>query len=183
MLRAALSKNPRLVFNLLLLTLLALAAGGSGRAQGSQRSAYAPVIHNQYTYRGAPVLLISEVYPNPPGSSQEPEEEWVELYNPGTQARDLTLYLLGDAAQAGEHEGMYSFPAGAQLPPQGVIVIANHALAYQAVSRAAARLRIQPHPSACPRHGEGACVCGRSDRPDQRRGRGRAAGPGLAARG
>ncbi len=64
-------------------------------------------------------LLISEVYYHTNATG-----EWIELYNPTDYPIDLTQYWIGDAANATDYEGMYTFPAGATLPARGVVVIA-----------------------------------------------------------
>ncbi|HJS29697.1 MAG TPA: lamin tail domain-containing protein [Anaerolineales bacterium] len=75
-------------------------------------------------------ILITEVYYDPLGG--EPEEEWIEIYNPGSGAIDLSLYKLGDEETAGGGEGMYRFPDGAELPAGGWVVVANEAASFQA---------------------------------------------------
>jgi len=95
-------------------------------AQGERR-VYLPLILRRDP---PPALLISEVLFDPLGD--EPAAEWVELYNPYGQTLDLHPYKLGDAESVAKAEGMYQFPSGAQLPPYGVIVIANDAAVFQA---------------------------------------------------
>ena len=70
-------------------------------------------------------LLISEVMYNPLGD--EPDGEWIELYNAGGATMDLHRYKVGDAAAPGDYEGMLKFPSGAIILPGQVIVIANRA--------------------------------------------------------
>ncbi len=70
-------------------------------------------------------LLVSEVVFDPAGN--EPAGEWIELYNAGGGAIDLTYYKVGDAAHSADHEGMMQFPPGAVIASGQVIVIANRA--------------------------------------------------------
>jgi hypothetical protein len=70
--------------------------------------------------------VISEVLYNPVGDADP--DEWVEIYNPTGQPVDLSGWGLGDVGPAGEYgSGLYTFPAGAALPPGGVIVVARQA--------------------------------------------------------
>jgi hypothetical protein len=73
-------------------------------------------------------LLISEVVYDPTG--QEPNAEWIELYNTTGQTLNLTNFKIGDEEAAGESEGMYQFPSGSIAPGQA-IVIANRASDFQ----------------------------------------------------
>jgi len=67
--------------------------------------------------------LITEVFVNPK-EENESAHEWVELYNPGPAA-DIAGWTLGDAINAGDFgDGRYSFPVGAQLLHDQVIVAA-----------------------------------------------------------
>jgi len=74
------------------------------------------------------LLLISEVQFDP--SSNEPDAEWIELYNGGGSALDLADYKVGDEEASNGSEGMFRFPDGAQLVSGGVIVIANRSAAF-----------------------------------------------------
>lgn len=70
-------------------------------------------------------LLVSEVLYDPTGG--EPDAEWIELYNSGSAAVDLSAVKIGDEETRGGGEGMYGFPAGAYLPAGQVLVLANQA--------------------------------------------------------
>jgi hypothetical protein len=70
-------------------------------------------------------LLISEVLYDPFGI--EPDGEWIELFNPGETAIDLSNYKVGDEVLPGNLEGMYQFPYGATIVSGQVIIIANRA--------------------------------------------------------
>ena len=73
-------------------------------------------------------LLISEFYPNP--TDQEPEGEWVEIYNPESYTQTLTGIKLGDENSAAGNEGMLRFPEGYFIKGQEVLVIAHQAKAF-----------------------------------------------------
>lgn len=64
-------------------------------------------------------IVVSEVY-----YSNTVALQWVELYNPTTRTIDLSDYKIGDAETADRFEGMYRFPAGTLIGPDGVLVIA-----------------------------------------------------------
>jgi hypothetical protein len=74
-------------------------------------------------------LLISEVMYDPSGD--DPAGEWIEIYNPTSHSLDLSVYKLGDEETMGGGEGMFQFPAGAELGPGEVIVVANQAIAFE----------------------------------------------------
>jgi hypothetical protein len=86
------------------------------------------ILHNHPRQGG---LLITEVLYNPAG--REPDGEWVELYNSGSQTLHLSGHKIGDQALPGCCEGMLAFPAEAVIKAGQVIVIANKASAFQAV--------------------------------------------------
>ncbi len=76
-------------------------------------------------------LLISEVCYD--GTIPESEgDEFVEVFNPTSDAADLSLYKIGDEETKGEGEGMYRFPPGATIGPQGLLVVAKNAAQFQA---------------------------------------------------
>jgi hypothetical protein len=58
-------------------------------------------------------LLITEVMYNPAG--EEPLGEWIEIFNPGDTAVDLSAYKLGDEEASSGPEGMFQFPPGSVL--------------------------------------------------------------------
>ncbi len=71
-------------------------------------------------------LLVSEVLYDPEGT--DAGREWVELYNPTNETVDLTGWTLGDAVVLGEYgSGRYAFPAGATIPPFGLLTVAAQA--------------------------------------------------------
>jgi len=75
-------------------------------------------------------LLISEVMYD---VTDEPEEEWIELYNASSGPVDLSEYKIGDEETAGGSEGMLQFPNGGQVASREVIIIANRGTAFQTV--------------------------------------------------
>jgi hypothetical protein len=73
-------------------------------------------------------LLISEVMYIPLGN--EPDNEWIEIYNAGDTTINLSDYKIGDEETSGGSEGMLQFPYGTNIGPGEVIVIANRATAF-----------------------------------------------------
>jgi hypothetical protein len=75
-------------------------------------------------------LLVSEVLYDPVGT--EPDAEFVEVYNAGGAAVDLSFYKIGDEETLGGNtEGMLIFPLGANIEPGQVVVVANMATIFQ----------------------------------------------------
>jgi hypothetical protein len=73
-------------------------------------------------------LVISEALANEVGS--DTAGEFIEIYNTGTTAIDLTNYKIGDeetSGGTGTGEVMHLFPAGASIGPRQVQVIAASA--------------------------------------------------------
>jgi len=92
------------------------------------RPLYLPLVMSNWSAPAPPVgyPVISEVLYNPIGDADP--DEWVEIYNPTDQPVDLSGWRLGDVGPAGEcGSGLYTFPAGAALPPGGAIVVARQA--------------------------------------------------------
>jgi hypothetical protein len=103
-----------------------------------------PVVMRSYESGQEPAkspLLISEVMYAPAGA--EPVDEWIELYNPGAKAVELSHYKIGDEETQGSEEGMLNFPAGAQLDPGAVLIIANCSVDFQAQYGFAANYEMQ----------------------------------------
>jgi hypothetical protein len=70
--------------------------------------------------------VISEVLYNPPGV--EDSGEWVEIFNPTSQAVDLSGWLLGDVGSSGEYgSGLYAFPSDTALPSGETLLIVRQA--------------------------------------------------------
>jgi len=77
-------------------------------------------------------LLISEVVFNEVGS--DTTGEWIEIFNTGPAAIDLTNYKIGDEETAlgtGATESMFQFPSGASINPGEVQIIAVSAVTFQ----------------------------------------------------
>lgn len=96
----------------------------------SQRIFFPISLNNSVTIDPAQHMLISEVMFDPIGL--DTGREWVEIYNPTDTAIDLSSYKIGDAETQGKGggDGMYHFPNGTTIRPQGVMVIAQNALLY-----------------------------------------------------
>lgn len=83
---------------------------------------YLPLVMRDYV---PPVTypLITEILVNPEG--EDANKEWVEIYHPGDKTVNLSGWSIGDALNIGDYgDGRYTFPAGAQLLPKQVIVVA-----------------------------------------------------------
>ncbi|WP_322797519.1 lamin tail domain-containing protein [Thermoflexus sp.] len=93
----------------------------------SQPKVYLPLVFRDHR---PPHLLISEILVNALGI--DPNEEWVEIYNPTGNTLNLNGYGIGDAAVPGDYEGMYRFPDGTTIRPGEVQVIAVSAQAFLA---------------------------------------------------
>ncbi|MFW6182239.1 MAG: lamin tail domain-containing protein [Chloroflexota bacterium] len=72
--------------------------------------------------------LISEIMYDPVGSD---DAEFIEIANPGSEAVDLSHWLIGDALSPDDFEDMRRFPPGAVLPGQSALVIAATASGFQ----------------------------------------------------
>ncbi len=85
------------------------------------RPVFLPLAMRNYTTPPPPVdyAVISEVY-----YAGSVGVEWAEICNPTEQTIDLSGYKIGDAETDDRFEGMYQFPPGTTMPPQGVLVIA-----------------------------------------------------------
>jgi cardiolipin synthase len=88
------------------------------------------VVKNHVAPQPADHLLVSEVYY--PSTLTSPERQWVELYNPTSQAVDISAFKIGDAANLGDFEGMYRFPPGAMVQPHHLLVVAVSATHFAA---------------------------------------------------
>jgi len=71
-------------------------------------------------------LTISEVLYDPIGSD-DPDPEWIEIFNASELSVNLACVKVGDEETKAGGEGMYRFPEGALLAPDGVSVIAQQA--------------------------------------------------------
>lgn len=73
-------------------------------------------------------VLVTEVLYDSDGI--EPDQEWVELYNPGDLPFSLANIWLGDEETLGGTEGMFRFPNDALLNGGQIMVVANRASAF-----------------------------------------------------
>jgi hypothetical protein len=122
----------RPIVYLLLMIFLALLILLPGRARTAENPYLAriPLVLRSWPPPPPPGrLVISEVMYDPVGD--EPEFEWVEIYNAGGMELVIENYKIGDEETQGEQEGMSRFPLGLKIKPGEVIVIANQALSFQ----------------------------------------------------
>lgn len=84
-------------------------------------------LQNQKVSAATDHLVINEVYYD---AVKEPDEEWIEIYNPTDIAVDLTGYKIGDEETKGGDEGMYYLPQGTDIGPRMSLVIANSRIAF-----------------------------------------------------
>ncbi|MCK4916113.1 MAG: lamin tail domain-containing protein, partial [Candidatus Eisenbacteria sp.] len=77
----------------------------------------------------AGTVLINEIYAHSGGSDLNDRSEFIELYNPGDEAVDLTGWVLTDIDDSGECGGsnLWEFPEGAELAAHDYVVIAKDA--------------------------------------------------------
>lgn len=73
----------------------------------------------------APVVVINEINYNSHMALNS--GDWVELYNPGTQAVDLSRWMLRDS----DLDHLFSLPAGTMLPPNGYLVLCEDTVAFK----------------------------------------------------
>ena len=112
-----------------MVALLALAGCGGGQegGAGASVSALAAEVPNMRILAAAPAssggVLINEVVAgNWKGARDEDgdAEDWVELYNPGTSAVDLSGYGLSNKAAS---PFLWTFPAGTTVPAKGHLAV------------------------------------------------------------
>lgn len=89
---------------------------------------YLPAVYDTYTVPDYH-LLISEILYNPNGPD---DAEFVEIYNPGTAAVDLSGYSLSDAVDVADFEDLREFPDGTVLAAGEVLVVATTATGFEA---------------------------------------------------
>ncbi len=77
----------------------------------------------------AGTVLINEIYAHSGGSDLNDRSEFIELYNPGDEAVDLTGWVLTDIDDSGECAGsnLWEFPEGTVLEAHDYVVIAKDA--------------------------------------------------------
>ncbi|HZZ43754.1 MAG TPA: lamin tail domain-containing protein [Tepidisphaeraceae bacterium] len=78
-------------------------------------------------------LLLTEAMPDPTGT--DVDREWLEMYNSGPDAVDLTGYAVGDgldSTSTAPGEGMGVFPSGTMMAAGQVYIIAANANGFNA---------------------------------------------------
>ncbi len=113
-----------LIVFFLVIGTLAWPQGGRGQ---DENLLYLPLLMRSWPPPGR--LVISEVVYDPAGN--EPDGEWIEIYNAGGSALELEVFKIGDEELMGDREGMLQFPVGFIIEPGQVMVIASQALAFQ----------------------------------------------------
>jgi hypothetical protein len=113
-----------LVALFLVMGTLAMPQGGRGQ---DEKFLYLPLIMRSWPPPGR--LVISEVVYDPAGN--EPDGEWIEIYNAGGSLLELDKFKIGDEELMGDREGMLQFPVGFVIEPGQVMVIASQALAFR----------------------------------------------------
>lgn len=91
--------------------------------------------------------LISEFVYNPNGPD---DAEFVEIYNPGNKAVDLTNYSLSDSVTIDDFEDLREFPAGTMLGAGEVLVVATTATGFLAEFGSLPDFEILPSDTAVP---------------------------------
>jgi hypothetical protein len=103
-----------------------MTASSTSTATYTPTSTYTPTI--TVTPSPADHLLISEVLYDP--YSLEPQNEWIEIYNPTQGSLVLDDYKVGDEENSGGNEGMLIFPPGYNILPGERLVIANNGTSF-----------------------------------------------------
>ncbi len=77
----------------------------------------------------AGTVLINEIYAHSGGTDLNDRSEFIELYNPGDEAVDLTGWVLTDISDEGYCAGsnLWEFPEGTELAAHDYVVIAKDA--------------------------------------------------------
>jgi hypothetical protein len=95
---------------------------------GGPYDTWLPILYHEYVPK-SDYILISEVVFRLRGGAEF--GEWVELYNPTSQAVDIGEWRLGDAVYRDDYERLHAFPAGAIILPGETLVVARRAKDYQ----------------------------------------------------
>jgi len=99
-------------------------------------------------------IIISEVMYDPPGSDDK--QEWIELYNAGSDSVDVTKYTFSDGSSATKH-GLNTPPKNGgigtlTMPPGSYLIIADDAVtfiaAYPSVENVIDSTMSLPNPNA-----------------------------------
>src|SRR5688572_947828 len=95
---------------------------------------FALLLASSLALPGRAALLISEVLFNEVGS--DVTGEWIEIFNGGPSAIDLSNYKIGDEETSGGTsltEALYRFPAGAMIAPGEVQIVSAGAARFLTV--------------------------------------------------
>ncbi len=65
-------------------------------------------------------VVINEVC-----GKQDPDDDWVEFYNKGTEDEDLSGATLVKTDEDGKTEDIYTFPSGSKIKAGGYLVVAT----------------------------------------------------------
>jgi hypothetical protein len=115
-----------------LLCIMMWSARAQSRLADATAGPFFPILLNAWppptpTPRPGSVLITEVLYDS---AGIEPDQEWIELYNPGDLPISLTKVWLGDEETLGGTEGMFRFPDGILLNGGQILVIANRASAF-----------------------------------------------------
>jgi hypothetical protein len=93
-----------------------------------------PILTSSPTIKPSPTyypvrILITEILPNPLG--EEPEGEWIEIYNLGGGSLPLEGIKIGDEFSPSGKEGLLGFPGGFFIHEGQILVIANQAREFE----------------------------------------------------
>lgn len=118
------------IFLLVIFLVAAAILPGVARTAGEVYEVRMPLVMRSWPPPPPPGrLVISEVMYDPDGD--EPQNEWVEIYNAGGMELVIENYKIGDEETRGDQEGMFRFPLGTKIGAGQVLVIANQALPFQ----------------------------------------------------
>ena len=82
-----------------------------------------------YRFSGpADYMLISEIYYDPPGSTED--DEFIELVNPTNRPIRLDDFSLGDASKPEDFEDVRRFPSNTIVEPNTTLIIASTAVGF-----------------------------------------------------
>jgi len=73
--------------------------------------------------------VINEIMYNPPSGEDEPENEWIELYNTHGIDIEMSGWTIRDKVSS---EHVYQIPDGTTIPAEGYMVLAYSATAFSA---------------------------------------------------
>jgi hypothetical protein len=95
---------------------------------GGAHDLWLPTVYHEAVSEADHIVISEAVFKLPGGAEKG---EWIELYNPLTEAVNLGGWKLGDAVYRRDYERRYAFPEGTTIAPGGTLVIARQAVAYR----------------------------------------------------